>query len=94
METTERPLIDALRDIKHPAGEDAWRSSMLQVSLVVRDIAERLRQTNAARDHFGRILLNISPYSAHAMGVLVEVAWDQVKGEVPAWRGRSARPRP
>jgi tetratricopeptide (TPR) repeat protein len=85
MEPTERPLIDALRDIKHPAGEDAWRSAMLQVSLVARDIAERLRQTNARRDQFGRILLNISPYSAHAMGVLVEVAWDQVKDEVPAW---------
>jgi tetratricopeptide (TPR) repeat protein len=86
IEPTERPLIDALRDIHHAAGEDAWRSSMLQVSLVARDIAERLRQTDAARDHFGRVLLNISPYSAFAMGVLIGAAWDQVKGEVPAWR--------
>jgi tetratricopeptide (TPR) repeat protein len=86
IEPTELPLIDALREIKHPAGEEAWGSSALQVSLLERDIAERLRRTNAARDHFGRILLNINPYSAHAMGILVEVAWDQVKGEVPTWR--------
>ena len=86
MELTERPLIDALREIKHPAGNDAWRSAMLQISILTRDIAQRLQQTDAARDHAARILLNISPYSAHAMGVLVEVAWDQVKGEIPAWR--------
>ncbi len=53
IEPTERPLIDALREIKHPAADDAWKSSLLQTSFVEHDIAERLRQTDTARDHFG-----------------------------------------
>jgi tetratricopeptide (TPR) repeat protein len=86
LEPTERPLIDACRDLRLPVAEKFWAASTIHVSLLVRDIAERLRQTDAARDRFGRILLNLSPYSAHAMGVLIEAAWEQVKGEVPAWR--------
>ncbi len=86
VEFTERPLIDALREMKLPAGEDAARASQLHISILVRDVSERLRQTNATRDHLARILLNISPFSSYAMGVLVEVAWDQVKADVPAWR--------
>ncbi len=88
LEPTEQPLIAALRDLQLPAGDEAWGASMIHGSLLAPDIAERLRTTQAARDHFGRILLNLSPYSAHAMGVLVEAAWDQVKGEVPAWRAK------
>src|SRR6185312_4906375 len=61
-------------------------AAMMHASLLVRDISERLNQGGDPRDHFGRILLNISPYSAFAMDVLVGAAWDQVKGEVPAWR--------
>jgi tetratricopeptide (TPR) repeat protein len=88
MEPTEKPLIEALREIGHPAGETAGRSATAHVSLLVHDIAERLRTTSAPREHFARILLNISPYSPFAMGVLVEVAWDQVKDQVPAWRAK------
>jgi tetratricopeptide (TPR) repeat protein len=86
LEPTQRPLIEAFRDLKLAAAEQAWGAAMIHGSLLVRDIAERLRQSDAARDRFGRILLNLSPYSAHAMGVLIAAAWDQVKGEVPAWR--------
>jgi tetratricopeptide (TPR) repeat protein len=86
LDSNVRPLIDALGDLNLPAGGPAWGAAMMHGSLLVRDIAERLRQTDASKDHFGRILLNISPYSAHAMGVLIEAAWDQIKGEVPAWR--------
>ena len=86
LELTERPLIDAFRDHNLRAGEDAWGASTIHVSLLVRDIAERLRQTDTARDRFGRILLNLSPYSANAMGILIGAAWDQVKNEVPGWR--------
>ena len=53
LEPTERPLIDAFRDQNLPAGEEAWGASTIHVSLLVRDIAERLRQTDAARDRFG-----------------------------------------
>lgn len=86
LEPTERPLIDAFRDQHLPAWEAASSASTIHVSLLARDIAERVRQTTAAKDRYGRILLNISPYSAHAMGVLIEAAWDEVKDEVPAWR--------
>src|SRR5262249_34563346 len=55
MEPTEKPLIEALREIEHPAGENAWRSATGHVSLLARDIAERLRTTSTPRDHFGRI---------------------------------------
>jgi uncharacterized protein HemY len=86
LDSNEQPLIEALRDLKLPAGGAAWGAAMMHGSLLVQDISERLRITDAARDRFGRNLLNISPYSAHAMGVLIGAAWDQVQGEVPAWR--------
>ncbi len=78
-------MIDALREIKHPAGDMAWRQSLSHCSIFARDFAERLRQTADKKDHFGRVLLHISPYSAYAMGTLVAADWDRVKGDVPAW---------
>ncbi|MGC8638930.1 MAG: tetratricopeptide repeat protein [Isosphaeraceae bacterium] len=86
IESTERPLIDALRELKHPSGDAAWRVCFNNGSILARDIAERIRNAKARKDHFGRLLLTISPYSAYAMGTLVSSAWDQVKDEVPGWR--------
>jgi tetratricopeptide (TPR) repeat protein len=86
VELTEQPLIAALRHLKLPAGEQAIAAAMVHFSLVARDLAERLRHTNTRRDQLARALLDISPYSAFAMSVLIESDWDVVIGEVPGWR--------
>ena len=82
-------MIDALRELNHPGRRRSpGRMSFSHCSILARDFAERLRQTNDRKDHFGRVLLIISPYSAYAMGTLVEADWDEVKDEVPAWRAK------
>ena len=78
-------MIDALREIKQPAGDMAWRQSLSHCSIFAHDFAERLRQTADKKDHFGRVLLAISPYSAYAMGTLGRGRLGSVKGDVPAW---------
>ncbi len=86
IEPTARQMIDALRDLDLPAGNMAWRRSLLHISILARDFAERLRHTADRKDHFGRVLLIISPYSAYAMGTLVTADWDRIKGDIAVWR--------
>ncbi len=88
IEPTERPLIDALKQLKHPAGDAAWAVCFNHCGILARDVAERIQQGKDRREHFARLLLRISPYSAYAMGTLVEANWDEVKREVPAWRAK------
>ncbi len=86
IEPTARHMIDDFRDLKLSAGEMGWRLSLTHCSILAHDVAERIRQVGDKKDHFGRLLLIISPYSGYAMGTLVAADWDRVKGEVPAWR--------
>ena len=86
IEPTARFLIDALRDLDLPAGFMAGRKTLSHRSILARDFGELLRQTNDRTAHLGRVLLNISPYSAYAMATLIASDWDRVKGDVPAWR--------
>ena len=62
--------------------------SLVHCSILARDICERLRQTPDRRDHFGRVLLIISPYSSYAMGMLIQNDWDRVQADLPAWRAK------
>jgi tetratricopeptide (TPR) repeat protein len=87
-EPTEDQMIRTLLRFKRPLGEAAWSASFAHCSTLARDFSERLKRTTDKKDHFGRILLIVSPYSAYAMATLVEHAWDQVKGEVPGWRAK------
>ena len=87
-ETTEQLMITTLMRLNHPVGRTAWALCFGHVSIVARDFSERLKRTTDRKDHFGRVLLVISPYSAYAMATLVEHAWDQVKGVVPGWRAK------
>ena len=89
IEPTARFLIDALRDLDLPAGFIAGRKNLSHRSILAHDFGELLRQTNDRNDrkaHLGRVLLNISPYSAYAMAALIASDWDRVKGDVSAWR--------
>ena len=86
IEPTARLLIDALRDIDHPAGTMAGRQGLAHRSILARDFAELLRQTKDRKAHLGRVLLIISPYSAYAMATLIASDWDRVKDDIPAWR--------
>ena len=88
VEPTERHMIDDLRDQKLPAGEMAWRMSLAHCSILARDLCERLRQTADRKDHFGRVLLIISPYSSYAMGMLIQHDWNRIEADLPAWRAK------
>ncbi len=88
IELTARPMYVELIALKHPAGEMARRLSFAHASILVRDLCERLRQTTEKKPQFGRVLLTISPYSAYAMGILIQADWDRVQSEIPAWRAK------
>ena len=87
LEPTERPMIDALRRLRAPRRRRRLGASAISTSASSRATSP---SGSGRRTPPGtvsaRILLNISPYSAYAMGILIEAAWDQVKDEVPAWR--------
>ena len=86
VEPTERHMIDDLRDQKLPAGEMSWRMSLAHCSILAHDFCERLRQTADRKDHFGRVLLIISPYSSYAMGMLIQHDWNRIEADLPASR--------
>jgi tetratricopeptide (TPR) repeat protein len=86
IETTELPMLQALNGLQHPVFRPAWNLAVLHSTNVAHDYAERLKHLDDHRAHFSHALLIISPYSAYAMATLVESDWDQVQGEVPAWR--------
>jgi tetratricopeptide (TPR) repeat protein len=86
IEPTARFLIDALRDLDLPAGRMAGRQGLAHRSILARDFAELIRQTNDRMPQLARVLLNISPYSSYAMATLIASDWDRIKCDVPAWR--------
>ena len=50
IEPTERPLIDALKQLKHPVGDAAWAVCFNHCGILARDVAERIQQ---AKDRQG-----------------------------------------
>ncbi len=93
IEPTERHMIDSLNQLKLPAAQMAWRMSLVHCSILARDFSERLRQHPDRREHFGRVLLIISPYSSYAMGMLIQSDWDRIQADLPACARRSAMRR-
>ncbi len=86
LEVIELPMLEALRQIQFPAYKQTWDLANYHATSVVRDACERIANSRDAHPFFASMLMRLDPYSAFAMGKLVEGAWDQSKQSVSEWR--------
>ncbi len=86
IEVIELPMLEALRQIRFPAYKQTWDLANYHATSVVRDACERIANAKDPHPFFSSMLMRLDPYSAFAMGKLVEGAWDQSKGSVSEWR--------